>query len=145
MPHFLADVLTWPGNRTYITAIKASRDFSVPPTVLILNDKQPSDGWSSIDKKLAIAFQILEDETCGDCGVPVWVGHSEDKNASFEIKSRVCYACAEIENTKEREENRRNKRKPTKGKKRFIQLEEGVTPPSREAYYDALVDGKIEE
>lgn len=135
MRPFLADVLTWPGNRSYITAIKAARDFSVPPTVLILRNKQPSDGWSDVDKKLAVAFQILEDETCNDCGVPIWIGHSDDEHVVFEIKSRVCYSCAAIEQAQEREQNRKNKRKPTKGKKRFIQTVNDPNMPTREQYY----------
>jgi len=135
MPPFLADVLTWPGNRSYITAIKAARDFSIPPTVLMLRRKQPADGWSDADKKLAIAFQILEDETCPDCGIPIWVGHSEDEHVVFSIKSRVCYSCAEIEDERERGEKRRGKRKPTKGKKHFVVMEPSDHTPSREDYY----------
>jgi hypothetical protein len=135
MPHFLADVLTWPGNRAYITAIKAARDFSIPPTVLMLRDRQPSDGWSTADKKLAVAFQILEDETCPECGVPIWVGHSDDENVVFEVKSRVCYSCAEIETEQDREANRKNKRKPTKGEKHFVTTVPNEHIPSREAYY----------
>lgn len=137
MPHFLADVLTWPGNRTYITAIKAARDFSIPPTVLMLNDRQPSDGWSVVDKKLAIAFQILEDETCGDCGIPIWIGHSDEEDILFEIKSRVCYSCAEIENQREKAESRKNKRKPSKGEKHFLAQHETGVIHTREEFYIA--------
>ena len=137
MRHFLADVLTWPGNRQFITAIKAARDFSIPPTVLILKDKQPSDGWSAVDKKLALAFQIMEDETCNDCGVPIWIGHSDDKDIVFEVKSRVCYSCATVENEQEKQDNRKNKRKPTKGEKHFIAQHDATTQPTREAYYKA--------
>ena len=135
MPPFLADVLTWPGNRHYVTAIKTARDFSVPPTVLILNGRQPSDGWSATDKKLAIAFQILEDETCGDCGIPIWLGHNDDENIVFEIKSRVCYSCAQVEKDREKKETRKNKRKDDKGEKNFIQQREGSATPSRQEYY----------
>ncbi len=146
MPRFLADVLTWPGNRFYITCIKAARDFSIPPTVLILKDKQPSDGWSAIDKKLVIAFQILEDETCPDCGTPVWIGHSEDNSVVFDVKSRICYACAEIETQREKESKRKN-HKPVKGKKEFVVLDEDAKQPTRQEYYDSLsglVDNAIE-
>lgn len=136
MPPFLADVLTWPGNRQYITAIKAARDFSIPPTVLILRDRQPSDGWSAVDKKLAIAFQILEDETCPDCGIPIWLGHNDAEDIVFEIKARVCYSCATVETTREREENKKNKRKPTKGEKKFIS-NETKDIHTRAAYYQA--------
>jgi hypothetical protein len=116
----------------------------VPPTVLILKDKQPSDGWSEVDKKLAVAFQILEDETCNDCGVPVWLGHNDDEHVVFDIKSRICYSCATIESEQEREQNRKSKRKPTKGKKHFIQTRDDPNLPSREKHY-TKESGKIEE
>jgi hypothetical protein len=111
--------------------------------VLILKDKQPSDGWSSIDKKLVIAFQILEDETCPDCGTPIWIGHSEDSSVVFDVKSRICYACAEIETQREKESKRKN-HKPTKGKKEFVVLDDETKQPSREAYYSAL-SGNVNE
>jgi hypothetical protein len=133
----LAEVLTWPGNRAYITAIKAARDWSVPPSVLILRNRQPSDGWSAADKKLAVAFQILEDETCKECGVPVWIGHSDDENVVFEIKSRTCYSCAAIESARDKEEARKGKRKPAKGKKHFLHTEVGQRMPTRDQYYAA--------
>ena len=137
MPPFLADVLTWPGNRSFITAIRAAERFGVPPTVLLLNDRQP-DKWTQIDKKLAIAYQILEDETCKDCGVPIWIGHSDDEHVVFEIKSRICYACAEVEGAQADAERRAAKRKgrgETKGKKRFLATTEDSDMPSREAYF----------
>jgi len=136
MPPFLADVLTWPGNRSYITAIKAAINFSVPPTVLMLNDRQPSDGWSMADKKLAIAFQILEDETCPDCGIPVWLGHSDDETILFEIKSTVCYSCATIEKAKEK----KTKRAPSAGTKRYIALDENSEQPTRGSFYQRQAD-----
>lgn len=134
MPPFLADVLTWPGNRQYITAIKAARDFGIPPTVLILTHKQPSDGWSNVDKKLAVAFQILDDETCPDCGIPIWIGHNDAEDIVFEIKSRVCYSCAQVENDRDKRENKKNKRKPTKGEKHFLSDETKIIH-SREEFY----------
>lgn len=137
MPRFLADVLTWPTNRPFITAIKAARDFSIPPSVLMLRTRQPSDGWSQADKKLAVAFQILEDETCPDCGIPIWIGHSDDEHIQFSIKSRTCYSCARVEQEQADAEKRAAKRKnarPQRGKKRFIQIDESDQIPSRQQY-----------
>lgn len=137
MPPFVADALTWPGNRAYITSIKTARAWGVPPTVLILNNRQPSDGWSYNDKKLAIALQILEDETCPECGIPIWLAHNDDENIVFEMKTQVCYSCATVETGREKEENRKGKRKPTKGKKHFIQTQETEHLPTRRAFYEA--------
>lgn len=140
MPPFLADVLTWPGNRQYVTYIVAARSYSIPPTVLLLRDRQPSDGWSQVDKKLAVALQILEDETCSDCGIPVWLGHSDDKDIQFEVKSRVCYSCAEIEKDQEEKPGRKSKRKPTKGEKKFLQQTGSSNNQSRDRYYSGIME-----
>jgi hypothetical protein len=102
--------------------------------VLILTHKQPSDGWSNVDKKLAVAFQILDDETCPDCGIPIWIGHNDAEDIVFEIKSRVCYSCAQVENDRDKRENKKNKRKPTKGEKHFLSDETKIIH-SREEFY----------
>jgi hypothetical protein len=103
--------------------------------VLILKSRQPSDGWTEFDKKLAVAFQILEDETCSDCGVPIWLAHSDDKDIIFEVKSRVCYSCAAVEAAQEK----KSRRKPAKGLKRFLTTRtRDDTPhlPSRRKYLE---------
>lgn len=137
MPPFLADVLTWPGNRIYITAIKAAINFSVPPTVMLLNDRQP-DKWLPVDKKLAIAYQILEEETCPDCGTPIWLGHSDDETVTFSIKSTTCYSCAVIE--AEQDNQSKRKRAPAKGTKKNLAFEpdEGIRQPSRKVFFERL-------
>jgi len=105
---------------------------------MLLQNRQPTEGWSANDKKLAMALQILEDETCSDCGVPIWIGHSDDKNVEFEIKSKTCYSCARIESEKESEEKRSSKRKGSNrgnhGRKRFLVTNNNGLAPSREKY-----------
>jgi hypothetical protein len=101
---------------------------------MLLTDKQPSDGWSLTDKKLAIAFQILEEETCPDCGIPLWIGHSDDENIVFEIKSTVCYSCAEVEAARDKP----SKRKDVKGKKRNIVIDPASKVPSRRTFFEKL-------
>ena len=71
---------------------------------------------------------------CGDCGTPIWIGHNDAEDIVFEIKSRVCYACAQIETDKEKRENKKNKRKPTKGEKHFL-THETTKQHTREEYF----------
>lgn len=97
MPDFLAEVLTWPKSYTYALAVETAMNNSVPPTTFILKDKQPSDGWSSADKKLAVAWTVLNKEICKTCGNPLWICRSSDKNLLFSVRKDTCYAKAELE------------------------------------------------
>lgn len=136
MPPFLADVLSWPENRVFVTAIKTARSYGVPPTVMIRLDRQPEEGWTRMDRALAMALQILEDETCSDCGNPLWIGHNDHQDIVFEIKSRVCYGCAAIESAQEKAVNKKSSRRVERGKKRFLARNDKYIP-SRAEFYQA--------
>jgi hypothetical protein len=96
MPDFLAEVLTWPSNYYNAVAVETAYKMGLPPTSLITN-KQPSEGWSKEDKKLAMAWTILNREACQKCGQPLWICRSSEKNLLFKVKKDVCYASAELE------------------------------------------------
>lgn len=96
MPGFLAEVLTWPNNYGFTIAVQTAMELQLPPTVL-LTDKQPTEGWSRADKKLAIAWTILKKETCNQCGQPLWICRSSNKNLTFSVRKGVCYAKAELD------------------------------------------------
>lgn len=66
-----------------------------------------------------MALTLLEEETCKQCGTPAWIGHSTDNTIAFEVKSSVCYGCAELE--KDRDDEQSNKRKKTRGEVRYIE------------------------
>ena len=51
---------------------------------------QPSGAWKGIDFSLLEALQILEQETCNDCGNPVWHCDSKDRDLTMRVKSRIC-------------------------------------------------------
>jgi hypothetical protein len=63
----------------------------------MFTDRQPEDGWSKADKKLAIAWTILQRETCRECGQPLWICRSSNKNLLFSVRTDLCYAKAELE------------------------------------------------
>lgn len=101
MPGFLAEVLTWGHNFQYTLAVETAMELHLPPTVFIIPDRQPTDGWSDADKKLALAWTILKKETCGKCGQPLWICRSNNKNLSFKIRTDICYASMALEKWQE--------------------------------------------
>lgn len=40
-----------------------------------------------------MALKIIEDERCQQCGLPIWIAHSEDARIDYELDHVVCYAC----------------------------------------------------
>lgn len=53
---------------------------------------QPNEPWESVDFSLLVALQILEEETCGQCGQPLWLCRSGDKDLYFKVEKSTCYA-----------------------------------------------------
>lgn len=96
MPDFLAEVLTWSNNYYNAIAVQTAYELGLPPTSF-LGDKQPSEEWSREDKKLAMAWTILQKETCQKCGQPLWICRSSNKNILFRVRKATCYAAAELE------------------------------------------------
>lgn len=48
--------------------------------------------WDKRDRNLLEAYQIIEDERCGECGNPVWLCRSDDSNITFKIEKDICFA-----------------------------------------------------
>lgn len=40
-----------------------------------------------------MATKIIEDERCQQCGLPIWIAHSEDNRIGFELDHVVCFSC----------------------------------------------------
>lgn len=139
MPGFLADALTWPSNYRYTIAVETAMKLNLPPSVMLTELGQPADGWSRADKKLAMAWIILQKETCKNCGQPLWICRSSNKNLMFSVRTGICYAKAELEKW---EVSPRGK-KLKKGEHPFIvaQMRNKETPlPSRAEYMAELAD-----
>lgn len=98
MPGFLAEALTWPGNRHYFTDLKTARSWGVPPLTVMTGSEQ---GWTLLNRKLAKALTIIEEEVCNSCKTPLWLAYSTDNRIQFEVKSSFCYACAKLEQHRE--------------------------------------------
>jgi hypothetical protein len=138
MPDFLAEALTWPKHYGYAIAVQTAMDLSLPPTVFLETDRQPTDGWSPADKKLAMAWTILNKETCKNCGQPLWICRSSNKNLLFKVRTDICYSDAELEKWKTTKKAKNLK----KGEHAFVVAEmRGDEPmPSRSAYLESLMD-----
>jgi hypothetical protein len=111
----------------------------------MLFHEQPSDPWTPFDFMLVEALQILEDETCSDCGNPIWIcRNSEATNVGFKIKTSTCFAKAELDRWRDAEE-KKNKNKKKYGETPYIvaYTYDDSPMPSREQYYRGLLD-KIE-
>lgn len=54
------------------------------------------------DRRIILAYQILQDETCQTCGVPVWIGHNEDNTITFQVHDSTCFSCASLETSREK-------------------------------------------
>ena len=54
--------------------------------------KRNKPHWA--DFVLAVAFETLESEKCGKCGVPAWWAFSEDNTIAFAMDEHKCEACA---------------------------------------------------
>jgi len=44
-----------------------------------------------------MAWTILKKETCKECGQPLWICRSSEKNLTFSVRTGVCYAKAELD------------------------------------------------
>lgn len=87
---------------------------------------------------------MLEDETCSECGNPIWVCRNENAdNVGFKIKITKCFAKAELDKWREAEEKKKKKPKPGEMPYIVAYTYDGGQMPSRAGYYESLSD-KIE-
>ena len=78
----------------------------------MLFHEQPKEDWTELDFMLLEAMEILEEETCGQCGNPIWICRNESAaNVGFKIKTATCFAQAELDRWNEREEKKKSKQK----------------------------------
>lgn len=107
--------------------------------------EQPDLPWTEFDFLLVEAMQILQDETCTQCGHPIWICRNDEaSNVGFKIKISTCYAGAELDKWREREDKKKNKKKAY-GETPYVvayTYDDGPLP-TRASYYRSLLD-KIE-
>jgi hypothetical protein len=104
--------------------------------------EQPTDPWIDFDFMLIEAYQILQEETCGECGNPVWVCRNEDADwIGFKVKTSICFAKEEMDKWRSAQEKKKNY-KPKPGAIHYpIAFSYDDRPmPSRFQFYKSLSD-----
>jgi hypothetical protein len=110
----------------------------------MLFHEQPTDPWTPFDFMLVEALQILEDETCNECGNPIWICRNEEASSvGFKIKIARCFAKGELDKWREAQEKK--DKKGGYGEMPYIvaYTYDNSEMPSRESYYRSL-SNKIE-
>lgn len=86
--------------------------------------------WGKWDFLLAKAYQRFLDEQCPQCGMPIYICHSEDSRIEFKVTKDVCFATADVESAQKRASKERGDRGPEPGSRfipepRILPLDEG--------------------
>lgn len=111
---------------------------------MIIGKHKDRDKPHEADYVLATAYETLEAEKCGRCGVPVWWAFSEDSTIEFKMDEHTCHACAH----KEADDKKRSKQEPKAGVTRFVKAApvEGFTElPSRADFQESMVAKAVKE
>ena len=121
--------------------IKAAITAGIRPSAMIFHE-QPNDPWNDFDFMLLEAYQMLQDETCNECGNPIWVCRNDTaSNVGFKIKMAKCFGKAELDKWYEKEEQSKTKKKRF-GEYPYIvayTYDDGPMP-SRMEYYKSMSD-----
>ena len=86
------------------------------------------------------AYQILQDETCNECGNPIWICRNEEAgNVGFKVKTAKCFAKAELDKYNEKEDKKKSKKK-TYGEYPYVvpYTYDNSDFPSRSSYLESL-------
>ena len=59
--------------------------------------EQPTDKWTRFDFLLLEAYQVLQDETCPQCGQPVWLCRSDSPDVNIKVRKATCNVSAAVE------------------------------------------------
>jgi len=108
MRGFLAEVLTWDENYATLLAVETALELKQPPMDFVRPNRKDHGQWSGLDKKLAIAHKIMEKETCGLCGNPIWICRNEDNNIDFSIRVGTCHSKSKMEKSEASRSKRKN-------------------------------------
>lgn len=106
----------------------------------MLFHEQPSDPWVPFDFMLIEAYQNLQDETCNECGNPVWVCRNDEAtNVGFKVKVGKCFAKVELDKWLEKDSKKNRK---TYGELPYIvaYTYNGGPMPTRMSYLKSLME-----
>lgn len=127
-----------------MTTIKAAITAGIRPVAMLFHE-QPSDPWVTFDFLLLEAYQMLQEETCNECGNPIWICRNDNAhNVGFKIKITKCYAKEELEKWQEKQ-NKKESSKKNFGEIPYVvpYTYDDSPMPTRASYYRDLLD-KVE-
>lgn len=130
-----------------MTALRAARASNIKPTSMLFHT-QPNEPWKSVDFALLVALQILEEETCGQCGQPLWICRSNDRDVYFKVESSICYASRRMREKEFEKMDAKSKKNVTKAEKKDWGVSYYPVPairpnadrermPTRKEYYES--------
>lgn len=97
--------------------------------------------WSQMDIALATAHQLLENERCAQCGMYVWMCHTEDPDMQFEIIEDSCNATKAVANVSKLREKKLAEKPWVKLKPRPLMGDEERDFPSlRTPYFETEME-----
>ena len=94
------------------TALLAAQEWGTDPVADILGPVRAGmlsaeEHWQ-LRVKLQVAMRVLKEETCPECGYPIWLCHSSLDTVQWEVEWSTCYANAAVEEAKKLQENKRH-------------------------------------
>lgn len=111
--------------------------------------EQPDEPWTDFDFALIEAYQTIQDETCPQCGNPVWLCRSDSKEIYASVKTGECRGAKALEKYKDSKKSAKDRAKKEEarewGKSYFVEFDllpiekaDGKTMPTRKDYYEGL-------
>jgi hypothetical protein len=129
-----------------VVKIRTAIENKIRPCSMLFHE-QPYAEWSKFDFLLLEAYQTLKDETCSDCGSPIWICRNEfADNVGFKVKTIKCFGKAELEKYQEKQQKRKNAKKQY-GETEYVvpYTYDGSDLPTRMSYLNALSEQHREE
>lgn len=104
--------------------------------------EQPGEPWQPFDFMLLEAYQTLQDETCQECGNPIWICRNEEAhNVGFKVKIAKCFAKAELDKWHEVQEKKKSKGSSHGEYPYVVAYTYDESPmPTRQDYYESLME-----
>lgn len=108
----------------------------------MLFHEQPGDPWVPYDFMLLEAYHMLQEETCGECGNPIWICRNDyANNVGFKVKTSKCYAKAEMDRWQDKQNSKDSKSKNF-GELPYVvaYTYDGEDFPTRLSYYKHMAE-----
>ena len=121
--------------------VLTAKEWGWSPTAVIRGAKNPHKAHPA-DYNFAQAVQMLLEEKCPSCGVPIWWAFSTNPDIGFKLKTITCYGCQH----KETEGPEYKDKKPGESQVVYaVPGEDTDELPSRKDYFDRQMKAHMAE